>query len=195
LNVPARLLDGLKVRYGEPQRHYHTWDHIGALKRHYDDLAVHWRRPVPVLWALYWHDAIYDPTASDNEELSAQLLEAEGSSVLAEDDLAFAAQIIRATAKHEIPAGLDDADESDLSLFLDTDLSILGAPEPVFDQYEADVRAEYAFVPDEAFRAGRLRILKSFADRETIYFTKVGQKRWDQQARANLARSIARLQP
>lgn len=195
MNVPARLLDGLKVRYGEPQRHYHTWDHIGALKRHYDDLAVHWRRPVPVLWALYWHDAIYDPTASDNEELSAQLLEAEGSSVLAEDDLAFAAQIIRATAKHEIPAGLDDADESDLSLFLDTDLSILGAPEPVFDQYEADVRAEYAFVPDEAFRAGRLRILKSFADRETIYFTKVGQKRWDQQARANLARSIARLQP
>ncbi|MEQ8300785.1 MAG: hypothetical protein RH945_09605 [Hyphomonas sp.] len=195
MNLPARLLDGLKARYGEPQRHYHTWDHIGALKRHYDDLSAHWHRPVPVLWALYWHDAIYDPTASDNEELSAQLLEAEGSSVLAEDDLALAAQIIRATAKHEIPSGLDPDDENDLALFLDIDLSILGAPAPVFDQYEADVRAEYAFVPDEAFRAGRLRILNSFADRETIYFTKAGQNRWDQQARANLGRSIARLQP
>tara|TARA_R110001599_G_scaffold39891_3_gene121571 strand:+ start:68 stop:655 length:588 start_codon:yes stop_codon:yes gene_type:complete len=193
LNVPARLLDGLKARYGEPQRHYHTWDHIGALKRHYDDLSAHWRRPVPVLWALYWHDAIYDPTASDNEELSAQLLEAEGSSVLAEDDLALGAQIIRATAKHEIPGGLDPDDENDVALFLDIDLSILGAAAPVFDQYEADVRAEYAFVPDEAFRAGRLRILKSFSDRETIYFTAEGRQRWDQQARANLGRSIAQL--
>lgn len=193
MNVPARLLDGLKARYGEPQRHYHTWDHIGALKRHYDDLSAHWRRPVPVLWALYWHDAIYDPTASDNEELSAQLLEAEGSSVLAEDDLALGAQIIRATAKHEIPGGLDPDDENDLALFLDIDLSILGAAAPVFDQYEADVRAEYAFVPDEAFRAGRLRILKSFSDRETIYFTAEGRQRWDQQARANLGRSIAQL--
>tara|TARA_R110001606_G_scaffold74893_1_gene173630 strand:+ start:3307 stop:3876 length:570 start_codon:yes stop_codon:yes gene_type:complete len=187
------LLDGLKARYGEPQRHYHTWDHIGALKRHYDDLSAHWRRPVPVLWALYWHDAIYDPTASDNEELSAQLLEAEGSSVLAEDDLALGAQIIRATAKHEIPGGLDPDDENDVALFLDIDLSILGAAAPVFDQYEADVRAEYAFVPDEAFRAGRLRILKSFSDRETIYFTAEGRQRWDQQARANLGRSIAQL--
>lgn len=193
MNVPARLLDGLKARYGEPQRHYHTWDHIGALKRHYDDLSAHWRRPVPVLWALYWHDAIYDPTASDNEELSAQLLEAEGSSVLAEDDLALGAQIIRATAKHEIPGGLDPDDENDVALFLDIDLSILGAAAPVFDQYEADVRAEYAFVPDEAFRAGRLRILKSFSDRETIYFTAEGRQRWDQQARANLGRSIAQL--
>tara|TARA_R110000803_G_scaffold38486_7_gene83293 strand:- start:1068 stop:1655 length:588 start_codon:yes stop_codon:yes gene_type:complete len=193
LSLPARLIETLKARYGEPQRHYHTWDHIDALKRHFDGLAGHWHRPEAVLWALYWHDAIYDPARPDNEELSAQLLEAEGKVLLAEDDLAFAAQIIRATAKHQIPDGLDDVDENDLALFLDIDLSILGAPELVFDQYEVDVRAEYAFVPDEAFRAGRLRILKSFAERETIYFTEAGQKRWAEQARANLARSIAQL--
>jgi predicted metal-dependent HD superfamily phosphohydrolase len=63
----------------------------------------------------------------------------------------------------------------------------------VFDPYEADVRAEYAFVPDEPFRAGRLRLLKSFAERETIYSTEAGQKRSDEQARANLARSMAQL--
>ena len=191
--IPGYLLNRLKARYGEPQRHYHTWDHIEALKRHFDSLKEHWHRPEPVLWALYWHDAIYDPTRPDNEELSAQLLEEEGAAHLSADDLAFAAEIIRATAKHEVPEGLSDDERADLSLFLDIDLSILGAPEPVFDQYEVNVRKEYAFVPEEAFRAGRAKVLKSFADRPAIYFTGEGQSRWDAQARRNLSKSLAQL--
>ncbi|MCZ4299265.1 hypothetical protein [Henriciella marina] len=189
--IPTELIEGLKARYAEPQRHYHTWDHIEALKRHFDSLDGHWHRPEPVLWALYWHDAIYDPTRPDNEELSAQLLEEEGAAHLGADDLAFATEIIRATAKHEVPEGLSDDNRADLSLFLDIDLSILGAPEPVFDQYEVNVRMEYAFVPEEDFRTGRAKVLKSFADRPAIYFTGEGQSRWDAQARRNLARSLA----
>ena len=191
--IPGYLLNRLKARYGEPQRHYHTWDHIEALKRHFDALADEWHRSEPVLWALYWHDAIYDPTRPDNEELSAQLLEEDGRGHLGAEDLAFAAQIIRATATHEVPDGLSDDDRADLALFLDIDLSILGAREQVFDQYEADVRAEYAFVPEDAFRAGRAKVLKSFAERPAIYFTEEGRARWDVQARLNLSRSLARL--
>lgn len=193
MRVPAELIEGLKARYGEAQRHYHTWDHIEALKRHFDGLSESWHRPEPVLWALYWHDAIYDPTRADNEELSAQLLEEEGRGHLNDDDLAFAAQIIRATAKHEVPDGLGPEDEHDLALFLDIDLSILGAPDAVFDRYEADVRKEYAFVPEEAFRAGRARILKGFAERREIYFTEEGRLRWDARARSNLQRSLDRM--
>lgn len=193
MSIPAELIEGLKVRYGEAQRHYHTWDHIEALKRHFDSLSENWHRPEAVLWALYWHDAIYDPTRGDNEELSAQLLEDEARGHLNDDDLAFAAKIIRATAKHEVPDGLSEEDRADLALFLDIDLSILGAPEAVFDQYEAKVRKEYAFVPDEAFRAGRARILKGFAERADIYFTGEGRMRWDAQARRNLARSLSAL--
>ncbi|MEQ8557198.1 MAG: hypothetical protein RIB03_02685 [Henriciella sp.] len=126
MSVPGALLEKLKARYGEPQRHYHTWDHITALKRHYHGMAESWHRPEPVLWALYWHDAIYDPTRTDNEELS-------------------------------------------------------------------DVRKEYAFVPEEAFRAGRARILKGLAERADIYFTEEGRARWDAQARRNLARSLSAL--
>ncbi|WP_370235680.1 MULTISPECIES: HD domain-containing protein [Henriciella] len=193
MSVPAELIEGLKVRYGEPQRHYHTWDHIDALKRHFDDFADEWHRPEPVLWALYWHDAIYDPTRGDNEELSAQLLEEQGRGFLGEDDLAFAAQIVRATAKHQVPDGLERDDAHDLALFLDIDLSILGAPAAVFDRYETDVRREYGFVPDEAFRAGRARILKGFAERQELYFTDAGRGLWDARARSNLQRSLDRL--
>ena len=194
MSVPAKLISGLKARYDEAQRHYHSWDHIEALKRHFDSLEAHWHRPVPVLWALYWHDAIYDPTRSDNEELSAQLLEEEGAGHLGAADLAFAAEIIRATAKHEVPDGLSVDDRADLALFLDIDLSILGAPEAVFDQYEANVRKEYAFVPEDAFLTGRARVLKSFAGRPAIYFTEEGRGRWDAQARRNLTRSLAQLE-
>jgi predicted metal-dependent HD superfamily phosphohydrolase len=193
MSIPTELIEGLKARYGEPQRHYHTWVHIEALKRHFDSLKAHWHRPEPVLWALYWHDAIYDPTRPDNEELSAQLLEEEGASHLEAADLALAAEIIRATAKHDVPEGLSDDDRADLALFLDIDLSILGAPEPVFDQYEVNVRREYAFVPEEVFRTGRAKVLKSFADRPAIYFTDEGRSRWDAQARRNLSRSLAQL--
>ena len=112
---------------------------------------------------------------------------------MSEDDLAFAAEIIRATAKHEVPDGLSDEDEHDLALFLDMDLSILGAPAPVFDAYEAKVRKEYHFVPEEVFRAGRTRILESFVQRSDIYFTGEGRARWGKQARANLKRSLRAL--
>lgn len=192
--IPSPLIDALRARYSQPQRHYHSWRHIEALLRHYRRWEAHLHRPVPVLWALYWHDAIYDPMAKDNEEKSAALLLREGQGHLSEDDLGFAAAIIRATAKHCVPEGLGAEDTADLSLFLDMDLSILAAPPHVFDQYERDVRAEYAAIPEPAFRTGRAAVLKNFLDRPRLYFTSVGAADWESAARANLARSIAALE-
>ncbi len=191
--ISDKLIDGLKARYSESQRHYHTWAHIEALLRHYEAAKPRLRRPVPVLWALYFHDAIYDPMAKDNEDRSAVLLEQEEQTHLSTDDLAFAATIIRATAKHVIPEGLNENDTADLAAFLDMDLSILATRAEVFDQYEKDVRAEYAFVPEEAFRKGRAAILQNFLARPRLYFTASAHKDWEDAARANLSRSIAAL--
>ena len=69
------LIDDLKRRYGEPQRHYHTWEHIEALLGHYQTMVDQLNDPIATLWALYWHDAIYDPQAGDNEDKSADLLQ------------------------------------------------------------------------------------------------------------------------
>ena len=77
--IPAPLLEGLRTRYAEPQRHYHNWLHIEAMLKHFRRWEDEFHRPEPVLWALYWHDAVYDPLAQDNEEQSAQLLEREAS--------------------------------------------------------------------------------------------------------------------
>ncbi len=188
-------MDGLRARYGEPQRHYHTWAHIEALLGHYRRWVRYLNRPGPVLWALYWHDAVYDPQAKDNEEQSAQLLLRDAAGHLSPQDMTFAAAIIRATATHTVPDALSASDTEDLALFLDMDLSILGAPQPVYDRYEQDIRAEYAFVPEAAYRAGRGTILKDFLARPRLYFTDIAHTEWDAQARANLARAVGALEP
>ncbi len=192
--IPLDVLGVLKARYAEPQRHYHTWAHVEALLGHYRRWVRYLNRPGPVLWALYWHDAIYDPQAKDNEEKSAQLLEREADGHLSPHDIAFAVAIIRATASHTVPDGLNVHDAEDLALFLDMDLSILGAPEAAYDRYEQDIRAEYAFVPEEAYRAGRGAILNGFLSRPRLYFTDIAHAEWDEAARANLARAVRALE-
>lgn len=194
MTVPASLLDGLKARYGEPQRHYHSWKHIEALLRHFDGLQADFSEPEPVLWALYYHDAIYDPKAPDNEEKSAELLKDEAAAYLAKADLTFAYDVIIGTKTHELVGDWEPDRRHDMALFLDMDLSILAAPVDVFDQYERDVRAEYAHVPKEAFAAGRVAILKRFLSREHIYYTETCREKWERRARDNLARSISALE-
>lgn len=193
MNIPASLIEGLKTRYSEPQRHYHSWVHIEALLRHFENLRGEFSEPDLVLWALYYHDAIYDPKAPDNEEQSAELLKSEAKNHLSSDDLKFAYDIIIGTKRHEIIGNYSPARTADMALFLDIDLSILATPLEVFDTYEGNVRQEYAFVPEDAFRAGRSKILTTFLERERIYYSGVCYDLWETAARANLKRSIERL--
>lgn len=187
------MLLSLKARYQEPQRAYHTWEHIEALLRHFNDAAHLLDNPTSVLWALYWHDAIYDPKRPDNELVSAELLREEAKGTLSEAQLSLAALIIEATARHQLPEGLDDQALSDIAHFLDMDLSILGAKEDVFDAYEDQIRFEYSFVPIAAYKAARANILQGFLARENLYFTDRFRSQWEAKARDNLARSIKRL--
>src|SRR3954469_13468337 len=67
------LFDALVARYGEPQRHYHTLAHIDACLGWLDWYRGSAKRPECVELALWFHDAVYDPRASDNERQSAEL--------------------------------------------------------------------------------------------------------------------------
>ena len=82
---------------------------------------------------------------------------------------------------------------ADARVIVDVDLSILGAPQSRFEEYEAQVREEYAFVPDSEYRRGRQAILQRFLSRPTIFSTRRFIERYEAQARANLARALARL--
>lgn len=194
MTVPsAALIDDLKERYAEPQRHYHTWDHIEALLAHYHQIVDRLNDPVAVLWALYWHDAIYDPQAGDNEDRSADLLNEMAHADLADSTRHRADAIIRATKQHMIPDGLSAEDRSDMAFFLDIDLSILATADGVFKAYEDQIRQEYAFVPEEIYVQARNGILKGFLNRDRLYFSDYFHDQWEFRARENLKQSTETL--
>lgn len=175
----------LAACHTEPHRHYHTMDHIEAVLAHLDDLHV--TTPTAQL-AAFFHDAIYDPTRSDNEEQSAQLAH-EVLTAVDRPEADDVAAIVRATAKHELP----EEGPRETAAFLDADLAILAAAPDVYDTYTEHVRAEYSHMSDDDFCSGRKAILETFLGRDQLYFTTAGQARFEAPARANLRREIATL--
>ena len=185
--APA-LFDRLAELYRSPGRHYHTDVHVTECLRALDghrDLA---ERPDEVELAIWFHDAIYDTRRSDNEDASALLaLECLGPLGVREDSLDRLAQLIRWTQRH-------DAQGRDGELLIDIDLGILGQAPEVFARYDAAIRAEYAWVPDQDYRAGRAQVLRSFLGRERIFVTPTFHDAFEGAARANLARALAQLE-
>lgn len=193
LNIPRDLVAtyaNIAGRYKEPQRHYHTLRHI---EHCFAELAwVEGREPdVPheLTAAILFHDVVYDTQRNDNEEQSAAYAELMLRRFNASESfIASVNRLILATKTHKDPG------DCWARYFLDIDLSILGQPRDVFDEYERNIRKEYAHVPDTAFfhpQKGRPAILRRFLNRPRIFFTEPFQKKYEQAARENLIRSLA----
>ena len=70
---PDPWYETLTHRYSEPHRHYHTRRHIADCLAEFDVVRFNASRPEAVEFALWFHDAVYNPKATDNEEQSAAL--------------------------------------------------------------------------------------------------------------------------
>ena len=183
----------LEQRYSGPERSYHTLVHIADCLAELDAVPGLCDRPDAVELALWFHDAVYDPRASDNEARSAALL-GEWAARLGLDAglAALASALVIATAHFGAAAGPAWA-LRDAAAIRDIDLAILGAARERFDAYEADVRREYAFLSDRDWRSGRERVLRMFLDLPRIYLTDAFHDRLETRARDNLAAGLARL--
>jgi predicted metal-dependent HD superfamily phosphohydrolase len=176
-----RAFDDLLTCYTEPHRAYHNARHIAECLRALDT-AGGAEEPDAVEMALWTHDVIYDPHAHDNEVASAAWV-AERLPLWSEP----LRTLILATQHKELPQS------PDACLIVDIDLSILASEPARFDEYEAQIRAEYAFVPEDDFRRGRTAILQRFLDRPSLFHTPLFRQRCEEAARANLTRSLMRL--
>lgn len=183
----------LTALYQAPDRHYHGIRHIEALLGLLDTHRPAFADPEAVEAAIWFHDAIYDSRRKDNETASAALAADRLKGQVDAPRLARIVNMIEATATHEVPEFEDGAARQDAALFLDMDLSILGAPAEVFDAYEAAVRREYGWVSEADWRAGRSAVLKSFLARPRIFHTDIFAELFEAQARENMAASLAKL--
>jgi predicted metal-dependent HD superfamily phosphohydrolase len=177
--------------YSESGRHYHTLDHIAALLHLLDQYGEGLADPGAVELAIFFHDAVYIPTRSDNEAESATLARARLTAlVLPPGLIGRVAELILAT-RH----GIEHVEQhdADLALLLDLDLSVLAADRPIYEGYARAIRSEYAVYPDEVYRPGRRRVLGQFLARSRIYQTSRLHGLWDAAARANLTWEFAEL--
>ena len=177
-----RLLSDL---YAEPQRAYHTLRHLTHCLDEFEDARHLAEHPNDVEMALWFHDAIYDPKATDNEARSAELARRTAAEArLPEAFGTRVAALVLATRHQGIPEG------ADARLLVDIDLAILGRPQSEFDDYEANIRKEYLFVPWPEYRSARSAVLQSFLDRKAIHWTDYFRRKSESRARANLERSL-----
>lgn len=192
--IDNALKTELSALYRAEDRYYHNLAHIEAMLALASDYRGLLGDPQPVEAAIWFHDAIYDSKAKDNEAKSAALAEKWLAGRIDAGRLSRISAMILATATHELPRFDDATATRDASLFLDMDLSILGAGPDAFDAYERAVRREYDWVEEPMWRAGRGAVLTSFLARPHIFHTEEFRRRFEPQARLNMARSLEALQ-
>jgi predicted metal-dependent HD superfamily phosphohydrolase len=172
-------------RYAEPHRHYHTLQHLEECFARLDELRDLAERPAEIELALWFHDAIYDVRARDNEERSAEWARTSAVESGVATDVASRVRDLVLCTRHDTRP-----ESTDARIMVDADLAILGADAARFDEYERQVRAEYAWVPGFIFRRERRKVLEGFLARPTIFNTPRFIERYERRARENLARSI-----
>jgi predicted metal-dependent HD superfamily phosphohydrolase len=180
----------LVTAYTQPDRHYHNLNHIHHLLTilaRFNQGKL--RDPMAVFLAIWFHDFVYDPQAADNEIQSAkaatELLTNLGASI---DLIVHVERLILATQGHQT-----SPDDFDRCVFLDADLAILGADPDRYQTYARSIRREYSWVPDSAYRAGRIQVLENFLQRDKLYYTDLLFTELESKARLNMEGEISVL--
>lgn len=187
LRADASLFGKVVAAYGESHRRYHTLQHLQECLGKLDEMRQEISVPPEIELALWFHDAVYEVTRHDNEERSAAwAAESLHKAGVADDLVQRVHALVMATRHHQ--AGGDTG----TGMLVDIDLSILGAPADRFREYEVQIRDEYRHVPELLFNLKRRQVLAAFLDRPRIFSTHAFNKRYEQQARANLRDSLRR---
>lgn len=179
----------LVAAYAGPARRYHSLDHLADVLTRVDELADVAVDLDVVRLGAWFHDAVYEPTAADNEERSAELAaEVLRRLRVAPTVVAEVARLVRLTATHD--SGPDDRDGA---VLCDADLGVL-ALEPVgYAAYVGAVRSEYGHLSDDEWRIGRAAVLRGLLERPHLFATAPGRERWEAAARANVSAELASL--
>ncbi|KAK6535801.1 hypothetical protein TWF281_000052 [Arthrobotrys megalospora] len=199
---PGRYSQPMGDAYTEPHRAYHNTSHITFML---DKLAEDvrnknvelsdWEQRC-IMFAVWWHDFVYNPQAKDNELQSITAWEnfvdqVSQTSPILESYKAPVSLLIHCTIAHTVPSPIPSSLLSPalVSYFLDLDLAILAASRDIYIAYSNNIRSEYNNYSITDYRNGRTAVLKGFLGREKIFLMSnlegVGAK---MEAMENLAR-------
>ncbi|RBY83419.1 metal-dependent phosphohydrolase [Blastococcus sp. TF02A-30] len=178
----------LVAAWSEPHRRYHDLGHLAAVLGIVDGLAADATDPDAVRLAAWYHDAVYDPQRSDNEEVSAARARAGLRGLVPDERIAEVERLVLLTAGHAAEPG-----DANGAVLCDADLAVLAAPPEAYAAYASAVREEYGHLDDDVFTAGRIAVLEQLLALPRLYRLPAVAGEWEPRARANVAAEIALL--
>ena len=186
--LAKQLWEELENLYLQKNRAYHNLNHLGELHKHLLEVKPLVKDWQTLVFAIFYHDAIYNVHSKNNEEKSAELAQKQLMQInYPLDKIELCRQHILATKTHF------NATNNDTNLFTDADLAILGQSEPLYNAYTRQIRKEYDVYPNLIYNMGRKKVLKSFLDMPRIYKTEYFHNAFELQARKNLSNNLAQL--
>ena len=187
-SIPISFWNEIEKKYNSTGRYYHTTIHLVKLIDELNSckhLIADWDT---LLFSVFYHDIIYNVLKSNNEERSADLavkrLSITKFPVVGIDSCK---EQILATKSHQF------SNNEDTNLLTDADLSVLGQPSDVYEQYSSQIRKEYAIYPDIVYKPGRKKVLIHFLNMGKIFKTSFFYDKYELQARTNLESELKRL--
>lgn len=184
----AAIHQQLITSYNEPQRVYHTLNHVEHCLTHFDKIRVYLQNPQAVELAIWFHDVIYKPGAADNEQLSADFF-METTLNLFEDSF-------RNTVYQHIMATVHcgtDIDNSDTKYMVDIDLSSFALPWPEFLRDSNKVREEMGSLSDEVYYRKQSAFQSNLLDQPRFFKSDYFYENYEEQARRNLTAYFEKL--
>jgi len=181
------MLERIEKEYTSSNRHYHTLNHLDNLLTELADNKEKFASWDVIVFAIAYHDVVYNTLKSNNEEKSAEFARKELTKISVPENLVIRCeQLILATKKHTYA-------DFETNLFTDADLSILGATPEVYKLYSNQIRKEFSIYPDLVYNPGRRKVLKHFLDMEKIFKTNEFVIAYESKARINLQTELNSL--
>ncbi len=174
-------------RYTEKRRVYHNEEHLADCLEKLDSIPLEPALLNEIELALWFHDAIYNPYAKDNELKSARLASGFLKEVGANRQLQTTINNLILATQHS-KRGTSEAEK----IIMDIDLSVLGASAEIYQKYASNIRKEYKMIPGPLYRKKRKELLQRFLARNPLFQTALFQDKFEHQARQNLRWEIER---
>ncbi|GAA4111317.1 hypothetical protein GCM10022393_08920 [Aquimarina addita] len=169
-------------------RFYHTITHLENIYKHLVPIKSRIKDWDMILFAIFYHDFVYNILKKNNEEKSAdkaahilQSLDIENKRV------SLCRQMIIATKGHQL------SENDDINYFTDADLGILGEKWENYEIYIKAVRKEYSYYPDFLYNPGRIKVLNHFLKMPRIFKTDHFYNTLEGKAKQNLCIEIKML--
>lgn len=184
--ITRKHWSNLQKAYSSSSRYYHNLKHLEEMMECFETYKNQLEFTDEVLYALFYHDYIYNSTRKDNELKSAEYaveLLPEQTSV--SKQIIF--DLILATKNH-IATGVEDE-----KWLIDFDLKVLAKAPEDYAIYAKQIRKEFSIYPDFLYNPGRKKALQHFLEKEYIYQTESFKTDFETNARINIQQEINQL--